>query len=189
VKALRGCGRILNRDTTSRWVAGFRPRQVELWSLWRRGKYLDVENWMSIFWSSARNLVALLKKQQRNYNGIFVLFLSTYYLTLCLKVKLPYWQLRLLMPMCLLREQDSNIQWPMFNNTVSNTTVVDLQFWLRNGRSIVEGGGMGKLWQRSFYLPAFSGSAWRSYGKWQKKSLKARKSRPRFQPGSLSTCY
>jgi len=65
---------------------------------------------MSIFWSSARNLVALLKKQERNYNGIFVLFLSTYYLTLCLKVKLPYWQLRLLMPMCLLREQDSNIQ-------------------------------------------------------------------------------
>jgi len=54
---------------------------------------------------------------------------------------------------------------------------------MRNCRSIVEGGGMGKLWEWSFHLPAFSGSAWRSYGKWQKEiSLNARKRRPRFQP-------
>lgn len=28
---------------------------------------------MSVFWSPARNLVALLKKQQRNHNGVFFL--------------------------------------------------------------------------------------------------------------------
>jgi hypothetical protein len=95
----------------------------------------------------------------------------TYYLTLRLKVNWPYWQLRLLMPIFLLHEQDSNIQWPRFNNTVSNTTVVDPQFWLRNGRSIMKGGGMWKLWQQSFHLPAFSGSAWRSYRKWQKNHV------------------
>ena len=181
--------RILNLGATSRWVVGFRPRLVEMWSLWRRRKYLDVENWMSVFWSPARNLVALMKKQQRNHNGVFVLFRLTYCLTVLLKVKSPYWQLRLVMPICLLHEQDSNIQWHRFNNTVSNTIVVDLQFWLRNSNPIVKGGGMGKLWQRNFHLPAFSGSAWRSYGKWQKKiSLNARKRRPHFHPGSLSVC-